>query len=106
MTDRTPIDLIREVSPDGAQSFIDHRARVMDNPDLQAIPLKHKLLAGVAVAAALQSSSCTVRWTQQAVAAGASEAEVAEAILVARLVKMATVNGTAVDALTWLEAQR
>jgi len=106
MTNPTPIELIRAVSPDGAQSFMDHRARILDNPELQAIPLKHKLLAGVAVAAALQSSSCTLRWTQQAVDAGATDAEIAEAILVARMVKMATVNSTAADALTWLASQK
>lgn len=106
MNNPTPIDILRAVSPDGAQSFMDHRARVLDNPELQAIPLKHKLLAGVAVAAALQSTSCTLSWTRQAAAAGASDAEIAEAIVVARLVKMATVNGTAAEALTWLQSER
>lgn len=105
MNNPTPIDVLRAVSPEGATSFINHRATVMDNPQLQAVPAKDKLLIGIAVAAALQSSPCTLRWTMQAKAAGASDAEIAEAILVARLVKMATVNATAQEALVWLEAQ-
>lgn len=106
MSNPTPIDVLRSVSPEGATSFMDHRATVMDNPQLQAIPTKDKFLVGIAVAAALQSSPCTLRWTMQAKDAGASDAEIAEAILVARLVKMATVNATATDALTWLESQQ
>ena len=106
MSNPTPIDVLRSVSPEGATSFMDHRATVMDNPQLQAIPTTDKFLVGIAVAAALQSSPCTLRWTMQAKDAGASDAEIAEAILVARLVKMATVNATATDALTWLESQQ
>lgn len=45
-------------------------------------------------------------WTRQAKNTGASDAEIAEAVLVARLMKMATVNDTAADALAWLEAQQ
>ena len=53
-------------------------------------------------AAALQSSTCTLMWTKLAKQAGAAQAEIAEAILVSRLMKMATVNDTAADALAWL----
>jgi AhpD family alkylhydroperoxidase len=106
MSSPTPIDVLRSVSPEGATSFMEHRAAVMDNPQLQAIPAKDKLLVGVAVAAALQSTSCTLRWTMQAKGAGASDGEIAEAILVARLVKMATINATATEALAWLESQQ
>jgi hypothetical protein len=35
-----------------------------------------------------------------------TESEIAEAILVSRLMKMATVNDTAADALAWLEENR
>jgi hypothetical protein len=44
--------------------------------------------------------------TKLAREAGASEAEIAEAILVSRLMKAATVNDTAADAVAWLEAIR
>ena len=98
----TPMDILRAVSPEGAKAYMDHRAATMDNPALQTVPLKYKLLIGIGVAASLQSSTCTLMWTKQAKQAGVSDAEIAEAILVARLMKMATVNDTAADALAWL----
>jgi AhpD family alkylhydroperoxidase len=98
------MDVLRAVSPEGAKTYMDHRAATMDNPQLQAVPLKVKLLIGIGVAAALQSSTCTLMWTKQARAAGVSDAEIAEAILVSRLMKMATVNDTAAEALAWLRA--
>jgi AhpD family alkylhydroperoxidase len=106
MTDQTqptPMDILRAVSPEGAKTYMDHRAATMDNPALQTVPLKYKLLIGIGVAASLQSSTCTLMWTKQAKQAGVSDVEVAEAILVARLMKMATVNDTAADALAWLK---
>jgi len=78
----------------------------MDNPQLQAVPAKYKLLVGIGVAAALQSSTCTLMWTRLARQAGVTDAEIAEAVLVSRLMKMATVNDTAADALAWLEETR
>jgi len=103
-TGRTPMEVLRGISPEGAQTFLDHRAATMDNPHLQAVPLTVKLLIGIGVAAALQSSTCTLMWTKQARGAGVSDAEIAEAILVSRLMKMATVNDTAAEALAWLRA--
>ena len=44
-------------------------------------------------------------WTKLAKQVGATQAEIAEAILVSRLMKMATVNDTAADALDWLDKQ-
>jgi AhpD family alkylhydroperoxidase len=102
-TPATPVDILRAVSPEGAKTYMDHRAATMDNPALQAVPAKYKLLIGIGVAASLQSSTCTLMWTKQAKQAGVSDAEIAEAILVARLMKMATVNDTAADALAWLK---
>jgi AhpD family alkylhydroperoxidase len=99
----TPMDILRATSPEGAKTYMDHRAATMDNPALQAVPLKYKLLIGIGVAASLQSSTCTLMWTKQARQAGVSDAEIAEAILVARLMKMATVNDTAADAFAWLK---
>ena len=98
----TPMDILRAVSQEGAKIYLDHRAATMDNPALQAVPLKYKLLIGIGVAAALQSSTCTLMWSKLAKQAGATQAEIAEAILVSRLMKMATVNDTAAEALAWL----
>jgi len=101
-----PMERLRAVSPEGARTYMEHRTAIMDNPALQAVPAKYKLLIGIGVAAALQSSTCTLMWTKLAREAGASEAEIAEAILVSRLMKAATVNDTAADAFAWLEAAR
>ena len=73
----TPMDILRATAPEGARTYL-------------------------GVAAALQSSTCTLMWTKLARQAGATQAEIAEAILVSRLMKMATVNDTAADALAWL----
>jgi len=70
----TPMDILRAVSPEGAKAYMDHRAATMDNPALQTVPLKYKLLIGIGVAASLQSSTCTLMWTKQARQAGVSDA--------------------------------
>jgi AhpD family alkylhydroperoxidase len=101
----TPLDLLRSLSPEGAKTFLDHRAAILDNPELQAIPEKYKLLIGIGVAAALQCETCTLTWAKQARGAGAAEAEIVEALLVSRHMKMATVNVTAGPALAWLHAK-
>ena len=103
---RTPMDILRAVSPEGASTYMDHKAAVMDNPALMELSAKEKLLIGIGVSAALQSSTCTLMWTRLAKGAGATDGEIAEALLVSRLMKMATVNDTAADALAWLEAQK
>jgi len=100
------MDILRAVSSEEANTYLSHRGAIMDNPALQTVPQKYKLLIGIGVAASLQSSTCTLMWTKMAKQAGATDAEIAEAILVARLMKMAAVNGTAADALAWLEADR
>lgn len=102
-TKPTPMELLRAVSPVGAKTYMEHRAAILENPGFQALPLKHKLLVGIGVAAALQSSTCTLMWTKLAREEGATEEEIVEAILVSRLMKMATVNDTAAEALAWLK---
>jgi AhpD family alkylhydroperoxidase len=101
----SPMEIMRNTVPEGAKIYLEHKAAVMENPELQAVPTKYKLLVGIGVAAALQSNTCTVMWTKLARQAGATQAEIAEAILVSRLMKMATVNDTAADALAWLGEQ-
>jgi AhpD family alkylhydroperoxidase len=100
-----PMEIMRGAAPEGAKVYLEHKAAIMENPELQAVPAKYKLLVGIGVAAALQSSTCTLMWTKLAKQAGATQAEIAEAILVSRLMKMATVNDTAADALAWLDAR-
>lgn len=98
----TPMDLLRAISPEGAKIYLEHKVAVLENPQLQALSLKHKLLIGIGVAAALQSSTCTLMWAKLARQAGATDAEIAEAVLVSRLMKMATANDTAAEAFAWL----
>jgi AhpD family alkylhydroperoxidase len=102
----TPMDVLRSVSPEGARTYMEQRKAIMENPQLQAVPSKYKLLVEIAVAAALQSSTCTLMWTRLARQAGVTDAEIAEAILVSRLMKAATVNDTAAGALAWLQETR
>ena len=101
----SPMEIMRNTVPEGAKIYLEHKAAVMENPELQAVPTKYKLLVGIGVAAALQSSTCTVMWSKLARQAGATQAEIAEAVLVSRLMKMATVNDAAADALAWLGEQ-
>ena len=100
---KSPMEIQRAAAPEGAKTYLDHKSAVMENPELQAVPTKYKLLIGIGVAASLQSSTCTVMWTKQARQAGATDAEIVEAILVARLMKMATVNDTAAEAFAWMK---
>jgi AhpD family alkylhydroperoxidase len=102
---KTPLDIMRAISPVAARTYMDQRASVMDNPEVKALDTKTKLLIGIGAAAVLQSETCTLMWVKQARQAGASNAEIAEAIMVARLMKAATVNDTAAKALEWLGSQ-
>ena len=74
-----PMEIMRGAAPEGARTYLEHRAAIMDNPELQAVPLKYKLLVGIGVAAALQSSTCTVQWAKQAMQSGATKEEIVEA---------------------------
>ena len=102
----TPMDIMKEICPDGMKIYLEHRDVVMDEKRFPALPRKVKLLVGIGVAASLQSSLCTLMWTKLARQAGATDAEIAEAILVSRLMKMATVNDTAAEALAWLGSEK
>lgn len=99
-----PMQILQAISPEGARMYMDIRNATMDNQALQAVPLKYKLLIGIGVASVLQSETCTLMWVKQARQAGVSDDEIVEAILVARLMKMATVTDTVAEALAWLKA--
>lgn len=98
----TPVDLLKSHSSAAAEAYLRHKAAVMENPELRAISTKTKPWIGIGIAAALQSSVCTRMWVRLAREAGATNAEVAEAIAVSGLMKAATVNDTALDAIAWL----
>lgn len=102
----SPIEIIKRISPVAVETYMQQRQAVMDNPKVQALPAKTKLLIGIGVAAALQSETCTLMWVKQARSAGATNDEIAEAIMTSRLMKAATVNDTAATALAWLSEQK
>ena len=98
----TPMDLLKKVAPEFAQNQFDQRTLLLESPKYQTVPLKYKLLAGIAVAAALGSVTCTEMWTKMALQKGVTSTEIIEAILVARYMKMATVNDTVLTSLKML----
>jgi AhpD family alkylhydroperoxidase len=95
----TPMELLKHVAPEFAKHQMDERALLFEHPNYQSVPKKYKLLAGIAVAAALGSDTCTQMWTKMARENGISAQEIVEAILVARYMKQATVNDTASGSL-------
>jgi len=38
-TKLTPIELLRAISPEGARTYMEHRAAIMDDPRFPALPL-------------------------------------------------------------------
>lgn len=101
-----PMEVMGAIYPVGVRTHMQHRDAIMNNPEVAALDTKTKLLVGIGVAAALQSSMCTFMWTKQAREAGVTDEEIAEAIVVARYMKAATVNDAATEALHWLDMQR
>ena len=65
MSTKSPMQILKAVSPVGAQVFLDLRKATMDNPALAELPLQQKLLIGIGVAVALGASTCTLAWTRQ-----------------------------------------
>ena len=99
----TPMELLKQVAPEFAKHQMDERALLFEHPQYQSIPKNSKLLAGIAVAAALGSDTCTQMWTKMARDGGVSTQEIVEAILVARYMKQATVNDTASGSLRLMQ---
>jgi len=94
MSTKTPMDLLKEIAPEFAANQMEAKRLLFEDPKYQSVPSKYKLLAGIAVAAALGSATCTEMWTKLALQAGATPTEISEVIQVARYMKMATVNDT------------
>ncbi len=103
MNQKTPMDLLREFAPAFAANQMEARRLLFESREHQAVPGKYKLLAGIAVAAALGSATCTDMWTRMALGSGAAEDEISEIIQVARYMKMATVNDTVSSTFRILE---
>lgn len=103
---KTPMELLKEFAPEFAKHQMDEKALLFENEKYQAIPKKYKLLAGIAVSAALNTDTCTRMWVKQAKDAGATVPEIIETIMVARYLKQAMVNDTVSNTLTLLSENK
>ena len=92
--DPRPMRVLAQINP----AFVFEQARsrkfVMDQP---LIPSKYKHLIMIAVAAAGESELCTTTFMKGAKIAGVTKEEIAEAIMVARQAKGATIFAASVD---------
>jgi AhpD family alkylhydroperoxidase len=92
--DPRPMRILAQINP----AFIFEQARsrkfVMELP---LIPPKYKHLIMIAVAAAVESELCTTTFMKGARIAGVTKEEMAEAIMVARQAKGATIFAASVD---------
>ena len=87
MSDKTPVELLKEVAPEFAKNQMDEKALLFENERYQHVPNKYKLLIGIGVAASLGSDTCTQMWTKMATNQGVTIEEITEAIMVARYIK-------------------
>ncbi len=99
---KAPMELLGQFAPAFADHQMAEKALVFESPDYQAVPAKYKLLIGIAAAAIANSETCTYMWTKMAKSQGVTDAEITEAIMVARYMKQATVNDTAARAFDFL----
>lgn len=103
---KSPMELLKMFAPEFAHHQMEEKALLFDNDKYQAVPKKYKLLAGIAAAAVLNSDTCTQMWVKQAKAAGISNAEITEVIMVARYMKQAVVNDTVSNTLQILSREQ
>lgn len=103
---KSPMELLKEFAPEFAKHQMDEKALLFYNEKYQAVPKKYKLLAGISAAAVLNSDTCTRMWVKQAKDAGITNAEITEAIMVARYMKQAVVNDTVSNSLNLLSENK
>ena len=101
-SNKTPMELLKLFAPEFAQNQMEEKALLFENEKYQKVPGKYKLLAGIAVAAALGSDTCTRMWVKMAKDKEVSNQEITEVIMVARYMKQATVNDTVSNTLNIL----
>ncbi len=106
MSNKTPMELLKQFAPEFAQNQMDEKALIFENEKFQKVPNKYKILVGIGVASALGSDTCTQMWTKMAVQNGVTNEEILEAMNVARYMKQATVNDTIANSLRTLEGEK
>jgi alkylhydroperoxidase/carboxymuconolactone decarboxylase family protein YurZ len=97
------MELLKEFAPEFAAHQMQEKTLFMESEKYQAVPGKYKLLVGIAAAAVLMSDTCTQMWTRMAKANGVTDAEIVEAMMVARYMKQATVNDAIANSLQMLK---
>ncbi len=102
MDNALPMDLLRRWASEFAVHQMDEKKLLVEHESYQQVPEKHKILIGIAVAAALGSDTCTQMWTKMGKKKGLSREEMVEAMMVARYMKQATVNDTISNSLALL----
>lgn len=106
MSNKSPMELLKEFAPEFAKNQMDEKALIFENEKYQNVPNKYKMLVGIGVAAALGSDTCTQMWTKMAKQNNVSNEEIVEAMQVARYMKQATVNDTIANSLRILEGEK
>ena len=102
---KSPMELLKAFAPEFAKNQMDERALLFEHPNYQAVPAKYKLLIGIAAAAIAGSDTCTQMWVKMAKDQGVIDAEITEAVMVARYMKQATVNDTVSNAFRLLSPE-
>jgi len=105
-TIKTPMELLKEFAPEFAQHQMNDKALLFEHEKYQAVPKKYKLLAGIAVAAALGSDTCVRMWVKQARDTGITTEEIVESVMVARYMKQAVVNDTVANTLALISENK
>lgn len=100
------MELLKEFAPEFAQHQMNDKALLFEHEKYQAVPKKYKLLAGIAVAAALGSDTCVRMWVKQARDAGITTKEIVESVMVARYMKQAVVNDTVANTLALISENK
>ena len=99
---KTPMESLKQFAPEFAENQLAEKALLFENAEYQTVPAKYKLLIGIAAAAIANSATCTEMWTKMAKSQGVGDAEITEAVMIARYMKQATVNDTAARAFEFL----
>ncbi|HUX38896.1 MAG TPA: carboxymuconolactone decarboxylase family protein [Rectinemataceae bacterium] len=97
-----PMELLGALDEKSAHAHLDGRAAVFAEG---ALTMKYKALVAIGAAVALDSPMCIQNNVMAAKQAGASKAEIMEAIAVAKFSKSSTVVSNSAPALEWLLSQ-
>ncbi len=102
---KTPMEILKDFAPEFAKNQMDEKSLLFEHPNYQAVPVKYKLLIGIAAAAMAGSDTCTEMWVKMAKEQGVTNAEITEAVMVARYMKQATVNDTVSNAFRFISSE-